>query len=82
MTRLVLLGMVERRRGVVVNISSGACYRPSPSKAVLTFYGQILLTHTLIILDVHVVKCIVILSSYLFVVINACDSFLFFSGLP
>uniref|UniRef100_A0A8C7UY58 Uncharacterized protein n=1 Tax=Oncorhynchus mykiss TaxID=8022 RepID=A0A8C7UY58_ONCMY len=36
MTRLVLLGMVGRRRGAVVNISSGACYRPSPSKAPLS----------------------------------------------
>ncbi|XP_029608031.1 inactive hydroxysteroid dehydrogenase-like protein 1 [Salmo trutta] len=36
MTRLVLPGMVERRRGAVVNISSGACYRPSPSKAALS----------------------------------------------
>uniref|UniRef100_A0A8C7F9M3 Uncharacterized protein n=1 Tax=Oncorhynchus kisutch TaxID=8019 RepID=A0A8C7F9M3_ONCKI len=35
MTRLVLLGMEWRRRGAVVNISSGVCYRPSPSKAYL-----------------------------------------------
>uniref|UniRef100_A0A4W5RCW5 Hydroxysteroid dehydrogenase like 1 n=1 Tax=Hucho hucho TaxID=62062 RepID=A0A4W5RCW5_9TELE len=36
MTRLILLGMVERRLGAVVNISSGACYRPFPSKAPLS----------------------------------------------
>lgn len=36
MTRLVLPGMVERSRGAVVNISSGACCRPLPGKVTLT----------------------------------------------
>ncbi|KAM3861487.1 inactive hydroxysteroid dehydrogenase-like protein 1 [Diretmus argenteus] len=35
MTRLVLPGMVERGRGAVVNISSGACCRPSPGRVTL-----------------------------------------------
>lgn len=36
MTRLVLPGMVERSRGAVVNISSGACCRPLPGRVTLT----------------------------------------------
>uniref|UniRef100_UPI0037E7BBA2 inactive hydroxysteroid dehydrogenase-like protein 1 n=1 Tax=Semicossyphus pulcher TaxID=241346 RepID=UPI0037E7BBA2 len=36
MTRLVLPGMVERSRGAVVNISSGACCRPFPGRVTLT----------------------------------------------
>lgn len=36
MTRLVLPGMVERRRGAVINISSGACSRPLPGRVTLT----------------------------------------------
>lgn len=36
MVRLVLPGMVERSRGAVVNISSGACCRPLPGRATLT----------------------------------------------
>ncbi|TKS76186.1 Inactive hydroxysteroid dehydrogenase-like protein 1 [Collichthys lucidus] len=36
MTRLVLPGMVERSRGAVVNISSGACCRPMPGRVTLT----------------------------------------------
>lgn len=36
MTRLVLPGMVERSRGAVINISSGACCRPLPGRATLT----------------------------------------------
>lgn len=36
MTRLVLPGMVERSRGAVVNISSGACCRPFPGRVALT----------------------------------------------
>lgn len=36
MTRLVLPGMVERRRGAVVNISSGACCRPALGRVVLS----------------------------------------------
>lgn len=35
-TRLTLPGMVDRRRGAVVNISSGACSRPLPNKAALS----------------------------------------------
>ncbi|KAK2856018.1 hypothetical protein Q5P01_004753 [Channa striata] len=35
MTRLVLPGMVERSRGAVVNISSGACCRPMPGRVTL-----------------------------------------------
>ncbi|XP_067338064.1 inactive hydroxysteroid dehydrogenase-like protein 1 isoform X2 [Channa argus] len=35
MTRLVLPGMVERSRGAVVNISSGACCRPMPGRVAL-----------------------------------------------
>ncbi|KAJ8009025.1 hypothetical protein DPEC_G00084560 [Dallia pectoralis] len=38
LTHLVLPGMVEKRRGAVVNISSGACYRPSPNKAALSAF--------------------------------------------
>lgn len=34
-TRLALPGMVERRRGAVVNISSWACSQPAPNKAAL-----------------------------------------------
>ncbi|XP_068433228.1 inactive hydroxysteroid dehydrogenase-like protein 1 [Clinocottus analis] len=36
MTRLVLPGMVERSRGAVVNISSGACSKPLPGRVTLT----------------------------------------------
>ncbi|XP_053301746.1 inactive hydroxysteroid dehydrogenase-like protein 1 [Pleuronectes platessa] len=36
MARLVLPGMVERSRGAVVNISSGACCRPLPGRVALT----------------------------------------------
>lgn len=36
MTRLVLPGMVERSRGAIVNISSGACCRPLPGRVALT----------------------------------------------
>ena len=36
MTQLVLPGMVERCRGAVVNISSGACCRPLPGRVTLT----------------------------------------------
>lgn len=36
MTRLVLPGMLERSRGAVVNISSGACCRPLPGRVTLT----------------------------------------------
>ncbi|XP_071403335.1 inactive hydroxysteroid dehydrogenase-like protein 1 [Centroberyx affinis] len=36
MTRLVLPVMVERSRGAVVNISSGACCRPLPGRVALT----------------------------------------------
>ncbi|XP_034384283.1 inactive hydroxysteroid dehydrogenase-like protein 1 [Cyclopterus lumpus] len=36
MTRLVLPGMLERSRGAVVNISSGACSRPLPGRVTLT----------------------------------------------
>lgn len=36
MTRLVLPGMVERCRGAVINISSGACCRPLPGRVTLT----------------------------------------------
>ncbi|XP_041662014.1 inactive hydroxysteroid dehydrogenase-like protein 1 [Cheilinus undulatus] len=36
MTRMVLPGMVERSRGAVVNISSGACCRPFPGRVALT----------------------------------------------
>ncbi|XP_026174821.1 inactive hydroxysteroid dehydrogenase-like protein 1 [Mastacembelus armatus] len=35
MTRMVLPGMVERSRGAVVNISSGACCRPLPGRVTL-----------------------------------------------
>ncbi|KAL0967396.1 hypothetical protein UPYG_G00251700 [Umbra pygmaea] len=38
MMHLVLPGMIERRRGAVVNISSGACCRPSSTKAALTAF--------------------------------------------
>uniref|UniRef100_G3NUL2 Hydroxysteroid dehydrogenase like 1 n=1 Tax=Gasterosteus aculeatus aculeatus TaxID=481459 RepID=G3NUL2_GASAC len=36
MTRLVLPGMLERSRGAVVNISSGACSKPLPGRVTLT----------------------------------------------
>ncbi|XP_070781990.1 inactive hydroxysteroid dehydrogenase-like protein 1 isoform X2 [Enoplosus armatus] len=36
MARLVLPGMVERSRGAVVNISSGACCKPLPGRVTLT----------------------------------------------
>lgn len=36
MTRLVLPGMLQRSRGAVVNISSGACCRPLPGRVTLT----------------------------------------------
>ncbi|KAK9531263.1 hypothetical protein VZT92_010698 [Zoarces viviparus] len=36
MTRLVLPGMLERSRGAVVNISSGACAKPLPGRVTLT----------------------------------------------
>lgn len=36
LTRLALSGMAERRRGVVVNISSGWCSRPCAQKAALS----------------------------------------------
>ncbi|XP_028254231.1 inactive hydroxysteroid dehydrogenase-like protein 1 [Parambassis ranga] len=36
MARLVLPGMVQRSRGAVVNISSGACCRPLPGRVTLT----------------------------------------------
>ncbi|XP_076021545.1 inactive hydroxysteroid dehydrogenase-like protein 1 [Genypterus blacodes] len=36
MTQLVLPGMVERSRGAVVNITSGACCRPLSSRVTLT----------------------------------------------
>ncbi|TNN68554.1 Inactive hydroxysteroid dehydrogenase-like protein 1 [Liparis tanakae] len=36
MARLVLPGMLERSRGAVVNISSGACSRPLPGRVTLT----------------------------------------------
>ncbi|XP_028296417.1 inactive hydroxysteroid dehydrogenase-like protein 1 [Gouania willdenowi] len=35
MTRLVLPGMVERRRGAVVNVSSGYCCQPLPGRVTL-----------------------------------------------
>lgn len=38
MTRLVLPGMVERSRGAVVNISSGACCRPLHGRVALTAF--------------------------------------------
>ncbi|KAM4522769.1 inactive hydroxysteroid dehydrogenase-like protein 1 [Odontesthes bonariensis] len=38
MTRLVLPGMVERSRGAVVNISSGACCRPLHGRVTLTAF--------------------------------------------
>lgn len=38
MTRLVLPGMVERSRGAVVNISSGACCRPLRGRVALTAF--------------------------------------------
>lgn len=51
MARLVLPGMVERSRGAVVNISSGACCRPLPGRVALTAStvrknrGYLLLVH-------------------------------------
>ncbi|XP_029318696.1 inactive hydroxysteroid dehydrogenase-like protein 1 [Cottoperca gobio] len=36
MTRLVLPGMLERSRGAVVNISSGACCKPLPGRVTLS----------------------------------------------
>lgn len=36
MTRLVLPGMLQRSRGAVVNISSGACCKPLPGRVMLT----------------------------------------------
>lgn len=36
MTHLVLPGMLQRSRGAVVNISSGACCRPLPGRVTLT----------------------------------------------
>ncbi|XP_061756883.1 inactive hydroxysteroid dehydrogenase-like protein 1 isoform X1 [Nerophis ophidion] len=36
LTRVVLPGMVERSRGAVVNISTGACCRPLPGRVMLT----------------------------------------------
>lgn len=36
MTRLVLPGMLQRSRGAVVNISSGACCKPLPGRVPLT----------------------------------------------
>ncbi|XP_047244020.1 inactive hydroxysteroid dehydrogenase-like protein 1 [Girardinichthys multiradiatus] len=38
MARLVLPGMVERSRGAVVNISSGACCRPQHGRVTLTAF--------------------------------------------
>lgn len=35
-TRLALPGMAERRRGAIVNISSGRCFRPCARKAALS----------------------------------------------
>lgn len=39
MTRLVLPGMLERSRGAVVNISSGACCRPLRGRATLAAFN-------------------------------------------
>ncbi|XP_037100624.1 inactive hydroxysteroid dehydrogenase-like protein 1 [Syngnathus acus] len=36
LTSLVLPGMLERRRGAIVNISSGACGRPMPGRVMLS----------------------------------------------
>lgn len=36
MTRLVLPGMLQRSRGAVVNLSSGACCKPLPGRVTLT----------------------------------------------
>lgn len=47
-TRLALPGMAERRRGVVVNISSGRCFRPCARKVALsasTVRDQIIVSH-------------------------------------
>lgn len=42
MARLVLPGMVERSRGAVVNISSGACCRPLRGRVTLTAFAGFL----------------------------------------
>ncbi|XP_033932399.1 inactive hydroxysteroid dehydrogenase-like protein 1 [Pseudochaenichthys georgianus] len=39
MARLVLPGMLERRRGAVVNISSGACCKPLPGRVTQTAFA-------------------------------------------
>ncbi|XP_076873994.1 inactive hydroxysteroid dehydrogenase-like protein 1 [Brachyhypopomus gauderio] len=37
-TRLALPGMAERRRGAIINISSGGCFRPTGRKAALSAF--------------------------------------------